>query len=72
MNDKIKEQRQKSRKPLLIRAEKMRTKVAESGYKQTFIAKQINVGESIFSRFMGGDERYVTDSIVDKLDKFFE
>jgi len=72
MNTKIKEQRQRMKKPLLLRADKVRNKVIESGLKQAFLAKKIETDESILSRFMRSDDNYITENIVSKLEKYFK
>jgi plasmid maintenance system antidote protein VapI len=51
---------------------KLITRIQTSGSKQDFIAEQIGVSSRSLSRFVNKHDGYLTQSMIDKLSKYFD
>lgn len=70
MNNSITKVREKNKKDLLAKAEKLIARVNSSGLKHCHIAEAIFVSDETFSRFMAMKDGYMTKRIVTDLDEF--
>jgi DNA-binding Xre family transcriptional regulator len=70
MNAKIETTRKKEQKVLAKEAAKITAILEATGIKQGILAKRIGVSQNTLSRFMAGDEDYVTKRLVPRIKEY--